>query len=328
MDLSTTYLGLNLRSPIVVSACPLSENVDNIEQMEALGAGAVVLFSLFEEQIKRETQYYESVLEATSNTFPEALDYFPGLNDYRVSTDRYLELIREAKQRVKIPIIGSLNGISDAGWIEYAQLMEDAGVDALEINVFLIPADIALDGVLIEKKYLDIVSRVKRNVSIPVTIKLNPYFSSMGHMARQLVAAGADGLVLFNRFYQPDFNIYDLKVEPSLEFSTASEIRLPLLWLSVLYGKLNLSLAATTGVQSATEVVKYLLAGADVAMTASALYRYGISYLETMHDDLRTWMKRMGFTSVESFKGLMSQKNISDPTVLERANYIRILEGV
>jgi dihydroorotate dehydrogenase (fumarate) len=328
MDLTTKYLGLDLRSPIVVSACPLSENVDNIEQMEAMGVGAVVLFSLFEEQIRKETQYYESILQATSNSFPEATDYFPGLNDYRVGTDRYLELIREAKERVDIPIIASLNGISDTGWIEYAQLMEDAGADALEINVFLIPADISLDGVLIEKKYLDIVSRVKSNVSIPVAIKLNPYFSSMGHMARQLVAAGADGLVLFNRFYQPDFNIYDLKVEPSLEFSSASEIRLPLLWLSVLYGKLNLSLAATTGVQSASEVVKYLLAGADVTMTASALYRYGIGYLETMHDDLRTWMKRMGFTSVSAFKGLMSQKNISDPTAFERANYIRILEGV
>lgn len=328
MNLQTTYLGLNLRSPIVVSACPLSENVDNIVQMEELGAGAVVLFSLFEEQIKREAQYFESVISATSNTFPEALDYFPGLEDYRVGTDQYLEIIRQAKEQVDIPIIGSLNGITAAGWIEYAQLMEEAGADALEVNVFYIPADLSLDATAVENKYLEIVRRIKANVKIPVAVKLNPYFSAMGNMARQLETAGADGLVLFNRFYQPDFNIYELKVNPSLEFSDASEIRLPLLWLSVLSGKINASLAATTGVQSATEVVKYLLAGADVTMTASALYKYGLGYLETMHDDLRTWMRRMKFDTVESFKGLMNQKNISDPSAFERANYIRILEGV
>lgn len=328
MDLKTTYMGLPLRSPIVVSACPLSENVDNIVQMEECGAGAVVMFSLFEEQIRQEAQYFESVLEATSNSFPEALDYFPGLEDYRVGTDQYLEIIRQAKEQVHLPIIASLNGVTDTGWIEYAQLMEEAGADGLEINVFYIPADLQLSGTTVEQKYLDIVRHVKSSVRIPVAVKLNPYFSSMGHMAKQLENAGADALVFFNRFYQPDFNIYDLKVEPSLEFSVASEIRLPLLWLSVLYGKTTASLAATTGVQSASEVVKYLLAGADVTMTASALYRYGIGYLETMHDDLRTWMRRMHFHSVKSFKGLMSQKNISDPSAFERANYIRILEGV
>lgn len=328
MNLQTTYLGLNLRSPIVVSACPLSENVDNIAQMEAMGAGAVVLFSLFEEQIKREAKYFESVLAATSNTFPEALDYFPGLDDYRVGTDQYLEIIRQAKEQVDIPIIASLNGITPAGWIEYAQLMEEAGADALEINVFYIPADLDLSGEAVEEKYTEIVRRIKSNVRIPVAVKLNPYFSAMGHMARKLELAGADGLVLFNRFYQPDFNIYELKVSPSLEFSDSSEIRLPLLWLSVLSGRINASLAATTGVQSATEVVKYLLAGADVTMTASALYKYGIGHLETMHDDLRAWMRRMKFDSVAAFKGRMNQKNIADPTAFERANYIRILEGV
>ncbi|PHN07457.1 dihydroorotate dehydrogenase-like protein [Flavilitoribacter nigricans] len=328
MNLQTNYLGLKLRSPIVVSACPLSENVDNIVQMEDMGAGAVVLFSLFEEQIKRESAYYESVLAATSNSFPEAQDYFPGLDDYRVGSDQYLEIIRQAKEQVDMPIIGSLNGITDAGWIEYAQLMEEAGADGLEVNVFYIPADLEMEGVAVEQRYLDIVRRIKANVQIPVAVKLNPYFSAMGNMARQLALAGADGLVLFNRFYQPDFNIYELKVNPSLEFSDASEIRLPLLWLSVLSGRVNASLAATTGVQSATEVAKYLLAGADVTMTASALYKYGIGYLETMHDDLRTWMRRMKFESVEAFKGLMSQRNIADPSAFERANYIRILEGV
>lgn len=328
MNLQTKYLGLTLRSPIVVSACPLSEKVDNIQQMEDAGAGAVVLFSLFEEQIRRESDFFKSALKDQPQDKAEAWYYFPEVGDYRVSSDQYMEIIRAAKERVDIPIIGSLNGITDAGWIEYAQLMEEAGVDAIEVNVFYIPADLRWTNNAVEQKYLNIVRRVKENVNVPVAIKLSPYFSSMGHMAKQLEMAGADALVLFNRFYQPDFNIYELEASPSLEFSDASEIRLPLLWISVLSGKVNTSLAATTGVQSATEIAKYLLAGADVTMTASALYKYGIGYLETMHDDLRTWMRRMHFGSVDDFKGLMNQEKVSDPSAFERANYIRILEGI
>jgi len=327
MDLQTRYMGLNLLSPIVVSACPLSEDLGNIVQMEDAGAGAVVLFSVFEEQIRREQERLAAVQMATTNVFAEGLDYFPTAAEYGVGVEQYLELIRKAKERVDVPIIGSLNGITPEGWIEYAGQIEQAGADALEINIFHIAADIYQDGRVVENRYLEILETVCRTVQIPVAVKLNPYFSSMGHIARQLALGGADGLVLFNRFYQPDFDINNLRVLHNLRYSESNEIRLPLLWISVLYGKTSASLAATTGVQSAREVVKYLLAGADVAMTASALYKYGIGYLKTMHEELEAWMRDMQFKSVDAFKGVLSQQNVADPEAFERANYIRILEG-
>ena len=327
MNLDTTYMGLKLHSPIVVSASTLSEKTDNILQMEDSGAGAIVLFSMFEEQINKENARFDAVIRATSNVFAEAADYFPDIEDYHVGTTQYLENIRRAKERVKIPIIASLNGITPEGWIDYAHQMEQAGADGLEINIFYIPADIRLTGESVEQRYLDIIRLVRQTVQIPIAVKLNPYFSAMGNMALQMQEAGADALVLFNRFYQPDFDIQTLKVLHNLQYSDASEIRLPLLWIGILSGKLRLSLAATTGVQSAGEVIKYLLAGADVAMTASALYKNGIRYLETMHEDLRNWMSAKGFQSISAFKGAMNQFNISDPDAYERANYIRILEG-
>lgn len=320
-------MGLALRSPIVVSACPLSEDVSNIAQMEDAGAGAVVLFSLFEEQIRREQERVAAIQMATTNVFAEGLDYFPAAGEYGVGVDEYLQLIQKSKERVDIPIIASLNGITPEGWIEYAAQVEQAGADGLEINVFHIAADITQDGWSVENRYLEILEMVRRTVQIPVAVKLNPYFSSMGHMARQLTLGGADGLVLFNRFYQPDFDINSLRVLHDLRYSESNEIRLPLLWISILYGKTNASLAATTGVQSAREVAKYLLAGADVAMTASALYKNGIGYLETMHTELIAWMRDMQFKSVDAFKGVLSQQNVVDPEAFERANYIRILEG-
>lgn len=328
MDLRTTYMGLELGSPIVVSASSLSEEVDNIVRMEDAGAGAVVLFSLFEEQIREEAAWNEAIAEATSDMFPEALNYFPDMEEYHVGPGAYLEIIRQAKERVDIPVIASLNGITDEGWIDYAKQMEQAGADGIEINVFYIPADFRLTGEEVEQKYMDIVRRVRSGISIPVAVKLNPYFSAMGSVARRLEQAGADALVLFNRFYQPDFDIDQLKVVPSLEFSSPVEIRLPLLWISLLHGNTKASLAATTGVHSASEAIKYLLAGADVTMTASALYRHGIGYLAEMTRGLTGWMDRMHFSSVGQFKGLLSQKLIADPTAFERANYIRILEGV
>ncbi len=325
-NIETTYLGLKLRSPVVVSACPLSERVDNIVEMEDAGAGAVVLFSLFEEQIRREMQNYEKVIGATSHAFAEASGYFPDIDEYRVGTANYLQIIRQAKERVRIPIIASLNGITPEGWIEYGQQMEQAGADAIEINVFFIPVDLRMPGTEVEKLYIDIVTRLKSHVKIPIAIKLNPYFSSMANMAMRLQEAGADGLVLFNRFYQPDFDIESLSMKSSLEFSTSNEIRLPLLWIAALYGRLDLSIAATTGVQTAREVIKYLLAGSDVVMTASSLYKHSIGYIHTIHKELMQWMSRHQFTSVDQFRGAMSQQNISDPTAYERANYIRILE--
>lgn len=327
MDLSTSYMGIPLRSPIVVSACPLSEDLDNILRMEDAGAGAVVLFSLFEEQIRMEEREREAVLAATSDIFAEAQGYFPALEDYHFGADQYLEHIRMAKERTSIPIIASLNGITPEGWATFARDMEEAGADGLEVNIFYIPGDIRLSSEMVEQRYLDIIRILKSTVHIPVAVKLNPYFSSMGNMAMRMAGAGADALVLFNRFYQPDFDIERLQVLSDLQYSAANEIRLPLLWLAILYGKIPLSLAATTGVQGAEEAIKYLLAGADVVMTASALYKYGIGHLAVMQREMEDWMRRQGFSSVESFRAVMSQRNVSNPEAYERANYIRILES-
>ena len=328
MKIHSTYMGMELDSPIIVSACTLSEQTENIVKMEDHGAGAVVMFSLFEEQIRMEESRLKGVMSETSYAFPEALDYFPDLDDFNVGVDDYLDNIRKAKERVKIPVIGSLNGITTEGWIDYSRLIEQAGADAIEVNIFFIPGDIAMSSAEVEHRYLNIIESIRHSVKIPVAVKLNPYFSAMGNMALRMKNAGANGLVLFNRFYQPDFDINELVIKTDLHYSESSEIRLPLLWIALLYGKVNLSLAATTGVQSAVEVVKYLLAGADVVMTASSLYKNGIPYLKTMNRELQAWMYSMGFDSIDKFRGSMSQQHISDPTAYERANYIKILEGV
>jgi dihydroorotate dehydrogenase (fumarate) len=328
MKMHATYMGLNLDSPLIVSACTLSEKTDNIIMMEDNGAGAVVMFSLFEEQIRKEEARFKGVLSETTYAFPEALDFFPDLDDFSVGTDEYMENIRKAKERVNIPIIGSLNGITNEGWIDYSKMMEQAGADGIEVNIFFIPGDIAMSSSEVEHRYLNIMESIKQAVKIPVAVKLNPYFSAMGNMSLRMKNAGADALVLFNRFYQPDFDINELVIKTDLHYSESSEIRLPLLWIALLYGKVKLSLAATTGVQSAIEVIKYLLAGADVVMTASSLYKNGIPYLKTMNKELQDWMYMMGFDDINSFKGSMSQQHISDPTAYERSNYIKILEGV
>ncbi len=325
--MQTTYMGLELNSPIVVSACTLSEHTDNIVKMEDNGAGAVVLFSLFEEQIRKEEAIFNSVLSETSYAFPEAMDYFPGLDDFKMSIDEYLDNIRKAKEKVNMPVIGSLNGITNEGWIDYSKQMEQAGADGIEVNIFFIPADIAMSAPEVEHRYLNIIENIKQPVKIPVAVKLSPYFSAMGNMSLRMKNAGADALVFFNRFYQPDFDINELIIKTDLHYSESSEIRLPLLWIALLYGKVKLSLAATTGVQSAVEVIKYLLAGADVVMTASSLYKNGIPYLKTMNKELNDWMYMMGFDSVDAFRGIMSQQNIPHPTAYERGNYIKILEG-
>ncbi len=328
MKIYSTYMGMKLSSPIVVSACPLSEQTDNIVKMEDNGAGAVVLFSLFEEQIRKEEARLKFVMTKTTNSFPEALDYFPDLEDFNVGTEEYLENIRRAKERVDIPVIGSLNGITNEGWINYSKQMEQAGADAIEVNIFFIPGDAMMSSSEVEHRYLNIIDNIRQSVKIPVAVKLNPYFSAMGNMALRMKKAGADALVLFNRFYQPDFDINEMIIKTDLHYSESSEIRLPLLWIGLLYGKVDLSLAATTGVQSAVEVIKYILAGADVVMTASSLYKNGIPYLKTMNKELQDWMYMMGFDEITSFKGSMSQQQIADPTAYQRANYIKILEGV
>jgi dihydroorotate dehydrogenase (fumarate) len=320
-------MGLELSSPIVVSASTLSEENHRIVEMEENGAGAVVLFSLFEEQIRQEQARYASVKNATSYAFAEAADFFPNLDEYAAGTEDYLEKIWQAKNSVEIPIIASLNGTTPEGWIEYSRQIEQAGADGIEINVFYIPGDVHVSSSEVEHRYLNIITEVRNTVKIPIAVKLNPYFSAMGNMALRMKNAGADALVLFNRFYQPDFDINELRIASNLHYSDSTEIRLPLLWIATLYGRVPVSLAATTGVQSATEVIKYLLAGADVAMTASALYKKGIGYLTKMNEDLANWMGMMEFKSINDFKGVLSQQHVSDPTAFERANYIKILQS-
>lgn len=321
MDLKTKYLGLELSSPIVASAGPLWNKVDHIRQAEDAGAGAVVLFSLFEEQIKQETAFHPS----NSGAHSEHLSSFPEETNYHLNLPQYLDLIRQARETVDIPIIASLNGTSEGGWIEYARELEAAGAHALELNIFFIPAGLYLDGRSVEQRYFDILHSVKQHLSIPVSLKLNPYFSSMGFTARQLCSAGADGLVLFNRFYEPDIDIDRIALENTLDLSTHRELRLPLMWIGILSGKLPLSLAASTGVESHREVIKYLLAGADVVMSTSALLRYGIGHLQVMTNGLKAWMAEHDFSNVSAFRGKLSQRHIVNPTAYERANYLRII---
>ncbi len=325
MNHATRYMGLDLASPIVVSACTLSEDVANIVQMEKAGAGAVVLYSLFEEQIREEDRLYETVLDASDLTSVTAPDTIQNVESFHAPSGDYVRLIQEAKRRVSMPVIASLNGVSPEGWMAHAHQIQDAGADALELNIFYVPADPQISSIEVEQRYLRIVQLIRKTVSIPVAIKLSPYFSAMGHMAQRMAELGADALVLFNRFYEPDLDIEAMTMVSELSGSRADEIRLPLLWIGALHGRVEASLAATTGVQDATEVIKYLLAGADVVMTATALYRNGIDYIETMLADLDAWMSRKGFESVGDFRGLLSQRNVSDTTAYERANYLRVL---
>jgi dihydroorotate dehydrogenase (fumarate) len=327
MDLSTTYLGLELKHPIVASSSPLSKTLDGIRRLEDGGAAAIVLFSLFEEQIRYENESFEFLTAAGSESFAESLSYFPAVEDYRVGPDSYLELVRKATEACDIPIIGSLNGVTPAGWTEYARLIIEAGAQALELNIFHIPADLSESGRDVEQRYIQVVTEVRRAIAAPLAVKLNPFFSSTGEMAKRLVEAGADGLVLFNRFYQPDFDLEELEVVNNLELSSASEIRLPLLWLAVLYGRLGCSLAATRGVQTGTEVLKYIMAGADAVMTTSALLRNGPGYVQTLRKGVVDWMERRGYQSIAEMKGSMSQLRVADPAAFERANYIKVLQN-
>jgi dihydroorotate dehydrogenase (fumarate) len=327
MDLTTRYMGLTLKNPLIASASPLNTNVDNIRRLEDAGAAAVVLPSLFEEQIAAENARQDYLTSVVSESFPEALSYFPEPAEYRVGPDQYLDLVRRASEATDIPVIGSLNGITHEGWISYASSIAEAGAKGLELNIFFIPADISLSGREVEQRYVDIVTAVRGMVSIPLAVKLNPYFSAMGHMALELERAGAGALVLFNRFYEPDLDLVELKVLPDLKLSTPDEIRLPLLWLAILSGHVKASLAATTGVSTADEVVKYIMAGADVVMSTSALLRHGVGYMATLLAGLEAWLDAREFASLGDVRGLMSQEQVADPTAYERANYIKILQG-
>ncbi len=326
MNLHTRYMGMELKNPIIASASPLSEDVGNIKRMEDAGAAAVVMFSLFEEQLKHEAAAMEYFMEHGTESFAEALSYFPAVDEYRADPDRYLELLHRASQAVDIPVIGSLNGITSEGWVDYAKNIEEAGASGIELNIYYIPADQTLSGAEVEQRYVDILKRVKASVAIPVALKLSAYFSSFGHFAKRLDDAGADALVLFNRLWQPDFDVERLEIVHSLNLSNPNQIRLRLLWIALLCGRVKASLAATTGVQTHIEVIKYLMAGADAVMTTSALLKNGIEFLTVLRDGLTEWMEQRGYSSVIQMKGSMSQRNVADPTAFERANYIKILE--
>ena len=327
MDLTTTYLGLKLRSPLVVSASPLSEDVDNIKRMADAGAAAVVLYSIFEEQLRQDRLELHRHLENGTNSFAEALSYFPEPSEYRLGPEEYLKHIAAAKKTTGIPIIASLNGSSDGGWTSFAKQIQQAGADALELNIYYIPTSRDLTGTEVEMTYLDILKAVKANVTIPVAVKLSPFFSNMANMAKRLDEAGANGLVLFNRFYQPDIELESLEVKPNILLSTPMAMRLPLRWIALLYGQLNASLAATSGIHRASDALKMLMAGADVTMLCSTLLRHGIPQIAAIERDMIDWMDEREYESVEQLKGSLSQKNCAEPAAFERAQYMKALTG-
>jgi dihydroorotate dehydrogenase (fumarate) len=325
VDLSTTYLGMALRSPLVASASPLSQEIGSIKRLEDAGAGAVVLYSLFEEQLSLDRYELEQHLEHGTDSFAEALTFFPARQEYRLGPDEYLEHIRKAKAAVKIPIIASLNGASLGGWTEFARKMEQAGADALELNVYSIPTDMALTSQQVEQTYLDILKAIKTAVRIPVAIKLSPFFSNMANMAKRLDEAGANALVLFNRFYQPDVDLEELEIKPNLILSTPQALRLPLTWIGVLYSRVKADLAATSGVHQAEDALKLIMVGANVTMLASALLKNGIDHLRVVEQGMRAWMDSHEYESVKQMRGSMSQVNIANPGMFERAQYMRAL---
>lgn len=325
MDLTTYYMGLKLKNPLVASASPLNTNLDNIRCLEDSGAAGIVLPSIFEEQIDAEIRRYEMLTRLGFESSPEALSYFPESDE--PGPQQYLELIRRAVAAVDIPIFGSLNGTTDEGWIAYAKLIEEAGASGLELNVYFIPTDLSLTSRDVEERYLETLREVRKAIDIPVAIKVGPYFSAMGHIAVEFVNAGADALVLFNRFYQPDIDLVKLRLLNDLELSRANEIRLPLLRIAVLSGRIDASLAASTGVQDSEQVLKYLLAGADVVMTTSALLRHGPRYVQDLLKGTIVWLSARDIESIDQIRGLLSQRKASNPDSFGRANYMKILQG-
>ena len=326
MDISTTYLGLKLKSPIVPSAGPLSQEISNIRQMEDAGAGAAVLYSLFEEQLEHEDlelNYHTTPAES----FAEATSYFSNPFDYKLGPDEYLEHIRKAKAAVDIPIIASLNGKSLGGWIDYSKKIEEAGADALELNIYLLATDIEKRSEDIERNYIHIVRRVRSEIKIPIAVKMHPFFSSTAWMANELSKAGANGLVLFNRFYQPDINLETLEVEPNVILSTPFAMRLPLRWIAILYGRTNADLAATSGIYTEEDVIKMIMAGASVTQMLSCLLKYGIGHIADVLTRMKSWMEEKEYESVKQMRGSMSYMNVTDPAKFERANYMKVLHS-
>jgi len=326
-DLSSTYLGLPLRSPLVASSGPLTSRIDSLRALEQAGIAAVVLPSLFEEQVDHEDQQSDRLAELGSDSNPEATSYFPDLGDYESVADRYLRHVEDAKKALSIPVVASLNGVTSGGWVRYARLLELAGADAIELNLYGVAADLDVTGSQVEDDQVELVALVKASLSIPLAVKIGPHYSALGHQATRFIDAGADGLVLFNRFYQPDIDPWTRKVTPALELSSSAELRLPLRWTAILSGRVEASLAVTTGVHTGADVARCLLAGADVAMMTSALLVNGPAHVTAVERELVAWAAESGFESVEQLKGSVSQRNVADPSTFERANYMAALIG-
>jgi dihydroorotate dehydrogenase (fumarate) len=325
MNLTTTYLGFKLRTPLVPSASPLSEKIDNIKRMEDAGASAIVFHSLFEEQVRRDHHDLQFYLEQGTESYAESLTYFPQRADFKVGPEVYLEHIAEAKAAVHIPIIGSLNGATFGGWMKYARRIEQAGADALELNIYNVPSDPERAGDDIENEYLTIIASIKTQLNIPVAVKISPFFTNFAHFARRADCNGADALVLFNRFYQPDIELETLEISPNVLLSTPMAMRLPMRWIAMLYGRIGANLAATSGIHRATDALKMLMAGADVTMLCSVLLRRGIDHIKVIEREMREWMEEHEYGSIEQLKGSMSQMNCPDPSAFERAQYMRAL---
>lgn len=325
MNLNTTYLGLQLRSPLVASASPLSEKLDNIKRLEDVGAGAVVLYSLFEEQLRQEQLALHHHTTYGTESHAEASSYFPDLTEFHTDSRGYLELIQKAKRSVEIPIIASLNGTTLGTWVKFARQIQEAGADALELNLYVIPTDLDVPGWQIEQNDLDIVTAVCHAVQIPVAVKLSPFFSNMANMAKRFAETGAKGLVLFNRFYQPDIDLEELEVRPNVLLSTPQSLRLPLRWIAILYKRVQIDFAATSGVHTGEDAVKLLLVGANVTMMASALLKNGIDHLRVVENGLREWMEKHEYESVAQMRGALSQMHSESPTDFERAQYLKAI---
>lgn len=327
MDLSTTYMGLKLKNPLVPSASPLSKELDTIKQLEDAGASAIVLYSLFEEQISFEAEELDHFLTYGSESFAEALSYFPQAQEFNLGPEGYLEHIRKAKQATGIPIIASLNGVSTGGWIDYAKKIEQAGADGLELNVYMLATDPARSSDEIEEVYVEVLKAVKSSVKIPVAMKLSPYFSALAAMAKRLDEAGADALVLFNRFYQPDLDLEALEVKPGVTLSSSTDLRLPLRWIAILFGRIKASMAGSSGVYTAEDAIKLVMAGADVVNLCAALLKNGPNHLGKVLGEMSSWLEAHDYASLKMARGSMSQKNVAEPAAYERANYIKALNS-
>lgn len=327
IDLSTTYLGLKLKNPIVASSSPLTQKPETAHELESAGASAIIMHSLFEEQIINESLKLHSDLVRGTESYAEALSYLPEYGQYSIGPEKYIETLQSVKRAVNVPVFGSLNGISTGGWIEYAQKIQDAGADALELNIYNLPTDLDLTAGELEDNYVTLVGDVRKRVQIPIAIKLSPFFTALPNFARRLASAGANGLVLFNRFYQPDFDLESLEVTPNLVLSTSVEMRMPLRWIAILYGRVQVDFAMTGGVHTGQDVVKAMMAGASVTTIASELLHNGAGRVAGMLNEMTEWMDSHEYVSVAQMKGSMAQKSVADPSSFERVNYMKVLSS-